>query len=336
MLPLSTAPSPKIVRASWKASGRSGLTDEDGLIIGTIAGEIPLWESEVLRYTRKEIDAEKFSRSIRHQSLAAVGESRSALLGFRGKFLLVASACSAATKALGALWVQQSKVKRCLVGGVEVLSNFTIEGFRSLQILSPKLATPFDRSRQGINLSEGAGFFCLENRSKNALAQLSGFGLSTDAYHMASPHPEGRGSLQAMEQALDTAELSPGEIDWVHSHGTGSQANDQAEGAAIYQLFGEDLSKNPWVSSTKHIHGHALGASGALEVALCIEALRHQTILKTAGLTHPDPAILVRHPPDHLRVRVRHILKKTLGFGGNNAALVISEFPEGRRQGGVR
>jgi len=141
---------------------------------------------------------------------------------------------------------------------------------------------------------------------------------------MTGPHPEGSGSVQAMTAALQMAGLGAADIDWVHAHGTGSAQNDLAEGTAIARLFG-DAPGRPWVSSTKSVHGHALGASGAIETALCVEAIRHQIIPPTAGLERPDPRIDLRHATQPQATSLRHIVKNTLGFGGSNAALVISD-----------
>jgi 3-oxoacyl-[acyl-carrier-protein] synthase-1 len=198
----------------------------------------------------------------------------------------------------------------------------TIHGFRCLQLLASEQCAPFSSRRGGIQLSEGAAFLCLE-RASTGLARLSGAGFSTDAHHMTAPHPEGEGSRKAMQRALRSAGLQPQQIDWVHAHGTGSTHNDSAEAAAIGSLFGNGDAA-PWVSATKPIHGHALGASGALEAVVCVEALRHQIVLPTFGLTDPDPALGLRHPPATVPTALRHVLKNTLGFGGANAALVFS------------
>jgi 3-oxoacyl-(acyl-carrier-protein) synthase len=311
------------IRAAMEEAGWSSLEADDGLIIATTVGQIPLWENELIQFLGRRIDAREFGQTIVHQSLGSIVEVLSAKLGFRGKSLLVTSACSAATQALGlaSLWIRQGRVKRCLVGGTEVLSRLTVEGFRSLQLLSSQPTRPFDKNRQGINLSEGAAFFCLEGASNHATSAISGAGFSTDAYHMAAPHPEGRGSLEAMRAAMLMAGVLPTDITWVHAHGTGSRANDQSEGMAIAELFG---AAGTWVSSTKRIHGHALGASGAIETALCVQAIRNGVVLKTAGLIEPEPSLRLRHPGSNVSTEIRHLVKNTLGFGGNNAALVLS------------
>ncbi len=297
-----------------------GLSESDGLILATTTGQIDLWEREIVDYLSGKITRQAFEPACRQQALGGILESISNALDFRGPSLLLSSACSASTQALalGATWVKQNKVKRCLVGGVEILSKLTIEGFRSLQLLNPNPATPFDRNRKGINLSEGAAFFCLEKEGSEKLAYIVGSGMSSDAYHMTSPHPEGAGCYAAMKKALDEAEISPSQIDWVHAHGTGSVANDASEGLALQRLFN---GQTPWVTSTKGIHGHGLGASGAIESVICVSALGDQKIPPTFGLRDSD--VMVKHPPQVMVTPLRKILKNTLGFGGNNAALVF-------------
>lgn len=306
-------------------AGWASLNTDDGMIIATTVGQITKWEDQIIRFLRQEMDAQSFSHFIHEQPLGSITEALRASLAFKGKSLIISSACSAATQAIGlaAEWIKQGRVKRCLVGGTEALCQLTIEGFRSLQLLSRERSRPFDQNRSGINLSEGAAFFCLEKPTERSLVQVIGAGFSTDAYHMASPHPEGRGSFEAMSKALENAKITPNQVNWVHAHGTGSKANDQAEGAAITQLFG---SAPPWVSSTKWLHGHALGASGAIESVLCVEAMLHNTVLRTAGLTQPDPLIQIRHPATHQKTSLQYVLKNTLGFGGNNAAIVFGKM----------
>ena len=302
------------------------LNPNDGLILATTTGQIPLWEKALVAFLHETVPADEFRITFADHPIGALLDAVSDQLKFEGRSFLVTSACSSATQALalGANWIQEGRVQRCLVIGVEVLCQLTLEGFKSLQLLSPVAARPFDVNRTGINLSEGAGALCLEAHPLTTpLARVSGFGLSTDGHHMTAPEPEGRGSLRAMQSALKTSELEPGDISWVHAHGTGSNHNDLAEGAAIEKCFGE-LKTPPFVSSTKNIHGHALGASGAIETVLCIEALKRQTILRTVGLENPDPSIHVRHPHENTPATMEHILKSTLGFGGANAALILS------------
>jgi 3-oxoacyl-(acyl-carrier-protein) synthase len=319
------------VLAAREAMAQAGWTElkpGDGMILATTTGQILEWDSAFIAFTDGKITQAEFRTAFNHQPL---GEWVSALgrqIGHDGPSAMLTSACSASTQALalGAMWIRQGKVKRCLVGGAEVLCDLTTEGFRSLQLLSVNPSTPFDQNRAGINLSEGAAFLCLEAEAKAPLARLSGFGYSTDGYHMTGPHPEGDGSYRAMRDALAKAEIKPSDVSWVHAHGTGSQQNDMSEGLAMARLFG---GETPWVSSTKWLHGHSLAASGALESALLVKAMGEGRVLHTRGLKVPDPKIPVKHPREDVNMPIRHILKNTLGFGGANAAIVLSH-PEAR------
>ncbi len=313
------------ISEAMRNAGWSQFREDDGFIFATTTGGVTYWDQPFFHFLKDKGKSTEFRNSLRHQPLGALLQSLRELIHFEGKIQLVTSACSASTQALalGAMWLKQGRVKRCLVGGAEVLCELTLQGFRSLQLLSPEPTMPFDENRKGINLSEGAGFICIETGPKvaNPQAQLSGYGISTDGFHMTAPQPQGLGSLRAMKSALHSARLSPQDIDWIHAHGTGSQHNDSAEGEAVSQLFEE---MNTWVSSTKWVHGHALGASGVLESILCVEALKKSIIFKTGGLKSADKSIRVQHPMEHFSHPLNHVLKNTLGFGGSNASVILS------------
>lgn len=305
-------------QAGWR-----GLTGRDGLILATTTGQFLQWDGAFIGLITGKISREDFRREFLHQPLGDLAASVQKHFHHNGPYSVVTSACTAATQAvaLGHLWLKQGRVDRVLVGGAEVLCSLTCEGFRSLQLLSDQPAAPFDGARRGINLSEGAAFLCLEKQPERALAAIDGVGFSTDGFHMTAPQPDGEGSYRAISSALRSANVTPGEIDWIHAHGTGSQHNDISEGKAVERLFG---ARGPWVSSTKWIHGHALGASGAIETALVVRAMTESRILRTRGLKNPDPAIAVSHPEGDIQKPLRRVVKNTLGFGGANAALVLS------------
>lgn len=311
----------KSAKSAMTQAGWTDLKETDGIILGTTVGQSPLWENQIGSYLHGRVEANLLAEALKTLPLGHLLDNICQQLSFKGKTLLVTSACSASTQALGLAmeWIQSGAVNRCLVGGVEVLSKLTRRGFEALQLLSSDPCRPFDKQRSGINLSEAATFLCLEKNAKNSLAHISGYGFSTDAYHATSPQPEGAGSYRAMKEALEHAQLLPEDISWIHAHGTGSNANDYAEGVAISTLFG----KTP-VTSTKGVHGHALGASGALETSLCVLALQKQQILPTTGLTEKDSKIPISPASESTSLEIKHIMKNTLGFGGNNAALVLS------------
>lgn len=315
-------------REAMRHAGWSSLNADDGLIVATTTGLFLQWDNAFVGYVNDQISREDFRRDFVNQPLGQLTEQIRLALDHRGPNCLLTSACSASTQALalGAMWIRQGKVKRCLVAGVEVICDLTSEGFRSLQLLSVEPATPFDSNRKGINLSEGAAFLCLEG-GDSGLVALTGHGFSTDAFHMTGPHPEGEGSYRAMNSALKMAGVAAGDVTWVHAHGTGSVQNDMSEGLAVKRLCGDH---SPYVSSTKWLHGHALAASGALESVLVARAVQEGRVLRTRGLKTPDPKIPVRHPEKDEAVDIRHVLKNTLGFGGANASLLFSHPREVR------
>lgn len=314
-------------REAMRHAGWRRLNPDDGLIVATTTGLFLQWDKAFVGYVNDQVSRADFRRDFVNQPLGQLTEQIREALDHRGPHSLLTSACSASTQALavGAMWIRQGRVKRCLVAGVEVICDLTSEGFRSLQLLSTTPATPFDAERKGINLSEGAAFLCLEGGDAGIVA-LTGHGFSTDAFHMTGPHPEGEGSYRAMSAALRMAGVSPDEVTWVHAHGTGSVQNDMSEGLAVKRLCGE---YQPYVSSTKWLHGHALAASGALESVLVARAMQEGRVLRTRGLKNPDPRIPVRHPSKDESVEIRHVLKNTLGFGGANASLLFSRSAGG-------
>lgn len=312
------------IRAALEQAGWERLNASDGLILATTTGEAPYWEQGMISFIKHEINGAAFFPRFRLLPLGALLTGLSRELGFEGRSQLVTTACAAGIHAvaLATLWVRSGLVKRCLVGGVEALCTLTTMGFKSLQLLSDQPCRPFDKNRQGINLSEGASFLCVESDPQRApLAELLGGGYSLDAHHMTAPHPEGQGSLQALRQALQQSGVVPAEIDWIHAHGTGSLHNDLAESKAIESLF--NGAPVPPVSSTKGTHGHFLGATGVIETALVIESLRRQQCLPTTGLETQDPAITLPVLRSAEKRRLNFALKNVLGFGGTNGALVV-------------
>ncbi len=311
------------INQAMAQAGWTELRPDDGLIVATTTGLIDIWENPLIEFLQTNISSEEFAPFLKIQPLHSLTKKVAEHLEFKGRDMLITTACTAATQAIamGSHWLRQGLVKRCLVGGVDLLSKLTVNGFRSLQLLNPNPATPFDVNRNGINLAEGAGFLCLESDVSRPLAHILGSGTSSDAFHMTGPEPEGQGCFRAMSAALRDAGLNTDQIDWIHAHGTGSRQNDSAEGAAIGKLFPQVAKRRPWVSSTKNIHGHTLGASGAIEAILCVKALENKTILKTSGLKISD--VDVRHPDKHFSFDLKTVLKNTLGFGGNNASLIL-------------
>jgi 3-oxoacyl-[acyl-carrier-protein] synthase-1 len=243
--------------------------------------------------------------------------------------LTVSTACSAGLHAIGMArhLIERGRCDLCLALGADTLSLLTVRGFASLVLLDPQGCRPFDRTRAGISLGEGAGAILLASPSSaKALgmehaAVVSGWGASSDCHHMTAPHPEGEGAALAVRAALADAGLDPSDIDWVAAHGTGTPDNDVSEIRALRSVLG----KLPPFCSMKRTVGHMLGASGAIEGVLSVKALLNNAVPPTGGFATVDEAIGAA--PSSYAGPMRHVLKNAFGFGGNNCTIVFSKAP---------
>lgn len=242
-----------------------------------------------------------------------------------GPACVISTACSSSAKvfATAARMIDAGLVDAAIVGGVDSLCLTTVYGFSSLQLVSPDPCRPFDAQRNGISIGEGAAYALLERPAVKAAGEiwLTGAGESSDAYHMSSPHPEGRGAQQAMRAALTSAGLQPTDIGYINLHGTATPSNDAAEDAAVCAVFG---SSTP-ASSTKGHTGHTLGAAGGIEAVISALVLSEGFLPAGVGTTTLDPALHCHYllaPQDR---QVQHVLSNSFGFGGSNCSLVFSK-----------
>ena len=265
----------------------------------------------------------------------------SILYNLQGPNLAVVTACTTGTHniGLGARLIAAGDVDAMLVGGAEMATTpVGIGGFAAARALStrnddPERASrPWDADRDGFVLGDGAGILMLESydsakaRGAHIYCELTGFGMSGDAYHMTSPPEDGRGAAAAMQQALNDAELAPADIDYVNAHGTSTAAGDLAETLAIKAVFG-DHAPELAVSSTKSMIGHLLGAAGSVEAILTILALRDGVAPPTINLDNPSPGCDLNYVPHHAQERImRHALSNSFGFGGTNGSLIFSQL----------
>lgn len=242
-------------------------------------------------------------------------------LGLAGPALAVSTACSSSAKvfATAARHIEAGLCRAAVVGGVDSLCLMTLYGFCSLQLVSPEPCRPTDPERDGISLGEAGGFALLEPLSGDTALTLLGCGESSDAYHMSAPHPGGAGAGRAMRRALMDADLAPGAIDWVHLHGTATPANDLAEDRALESIFGPGMA----ASSTKGWTGHTLGAAGIVSFAMAALALEEGFLPGTINTRRPDPAFSADVLLENRPLAPRRVVLNALGFGGNNASLVI-------------
>jgi 3-oxoacyl-[acyl-carrier-protein] synthase II len=242
---------------------------------------------------------------------------------------IIANACASGTNAIGHAFecVRSGKYQRVLTGGYDALSELVFVGFDSLQASTPEKCRPFDRDRSGMVLGEGAAIFALENlesarkRGARVLGEIIGYGISTDNHHLTQPNPSGSGPRRAMEQALQSANRSADEVDYINAHGTATTFNDAAEGKAIAELF----AKVP-VSSTKSMIGHSLGAAGAIEAVICLAALKAQFLPPNINFRNPDPELDLNVVANTARdAKIDIVLSNSFGFGGTNASILIQK-----------
>lgn len=233
------------------------------------------------------------------------------------------TACTSSANAIGYAYEVLSKgiYKNALVVGADSLSKITVGGFLALGVLSSQPCKPFDVARDGMNVAEAIACLLLETEPSENAVEVCGVGYSSDAYHMTHPRPDGKGAISAMSQALKSASIDPGQIGYINAHGTGTIANDRAEANAIAMLF----PNQPYVSSTKSITGHTLGAAGALEAIISCMVLKEQKCPKNTFLDIPENVNL-NLPLMSQESEVSYVLSNSFAFGGNNCSLVFGKY----------
>jgi len=262
-------------------------------------------------------------------------------LGASGPNSATCTACSAGSHAIGDSFkiIERGAADVMIAGGSEAaITPMGVGGFAALRALStrneePERASrPFDLDRDGFVIGEGSGLVVLEElehaRSRGAVifAEIVGYGMSGDAFHMTAPPEDGSGAIRVMQATLEDAEVNPTEVDYISAHGTGTQPNDRIETAAVKAVFGEHAYKLA-MSSTKSMTGHLLGASGGLEAGITALAIKQQTIPPTINLENVDPECDLDYVPHEPReVKIKYALSNSFGFGGTNAAILLKRF----------
>ncbi|MEN3368733.1 MAG: 3-oxoacyl-[acyl-carrier-protein] synthase [Verrucomicrobiota bacterium] len=240
---------------------------------------------------------------------------------------VIANACASGTNAIGHAFacVRSGRYLRVLAGGYDALSELVFVGFDSLQASTPERCRPFDTDRSGLVLGEGAAIIALENfeaaqaRGATILAEVIGYGISTDNHHLTQPNPSGSGPREAMEGALNSAKIQANEVDYINAHGTATPFNDAAEGKAIGELF-----NGVPVSSTKGMMGHSLGAAGAVEAVISLLALRNQLLPPNINFRRGDSGLDLNIVANTAQsAPVRTVLSNSFGFGGTNASVIL-------------
>jgi 3-oxoacyl-[acyl-carrier-protein] synthase II len=311
--------------------------EQIGVLIGSGIGGIDYMDTQVRLLERH--GPERVSPFLPAMMISDMASGMVSIqFGIKGPNLCAVTACSTGADAIGLATrlIQYGDAEVMLAGGSEAaIEPIGIAGFCAARAMSTRnddpehASRPFDAERDGFVMGEGAGVLVLESlehaqaRGARIYAEVLGYGMTADAYHITQPDPEGDGALRAMRKAIHDAGLQPTDIDYINAHGTSTRYNDAKETLAIKRLLGEDAYRVP-VSSTKSVTGHLLGAAGAVEAAICVLALQHQTIPPTINYEHPDPECDLDYVPNAARpATLRYVMTNSFGFGGHNSVLVL-------------
>ena len=323
------------VKAAEEAMDRCGVgvgpvpAERWGVVIGTCNAGLLAGEEW---YRKRKSGEQADPKLLLLLEPQAMSETLSCVFGIKGPVLSVDTACAASANAIGygAELIRLGHVDAVLTGGSDAFSDILVAGFNSLESLSPEPAAPYSIDRQGLSLGEGSGMLVLmskevaEEQGAPILAEIAGYGLSADGYHPTAPHPEGKGAARAIQTGLRQAGLSPDEVDYVNSHGTGTAKNDTAETAATKAGLGEEAASKVAVSSTKSMIGHLLGGAGAVEAIVTVQAIQDQVAPPTANFTEPDPECDLDYVPNEAReMKIDVAVSNNFAFGGANASVAF-------------
>ena len=298
-----------------------------GLISSTSVGGMDMTEAFFYDYFEDEATHKYIEGHHAGDSTQKIAEQ----LGIEQSFVTtISTACSSAANAimLGARLIKSGQLDRVIVGGADCLSKFTINGFKSLMILSDTYNSPFDENRKGLNLGEAAAFLVLESdtviqaENKPVLGYVKGFGNANDAYHQTASSENGDGATLAMEQALKVAGLASNDITYINAHGTATGNNDLSEGRAILRVFGNDV---PMFSSTKAYTGHTLAAAGAIEAVYSILALQNNVVFPNLNFKTQMKEFSLTPQLELKKKELQTVMSNSFGFGGNCSAVIFSK-----------
>lgn len=327
-----------MIHAGAEAMAQAGWEKVEGesipISLGTSAGAMALGEqyykTKTLQPRVKRRLASLVTGYLPHTQAQILAEA----MGLSGPVSIITNACASGANAIGHGFhlIKHGRARRAFCGGYDAIAEMVFAGFDSLQALSTTTPRPFDATRDGLALGEGAAMLTLERlddalaRGAEIIGEVIGYGAATDLHHLTQPHPQGDAALRSMTEACAEAGVTPEQIDYINSHGTGTPLNDVSEGAAIQRWAGEAVSRVK-VSSTKGSIGHLLGGAGAVEAAICLMAMRGGWLPPNVPVRELDPIVtfdLVREPRD---AEVKHTLTNSFGFGGCNATLVMRRWP---------
>ncbi|MEZ0130519.1 beta-ketoacyl-[acyl-carrier-protein] synthase family protein, partial [Flavobacterium sp. LBUM151] len=260
-----------------------------------------------------------------------VAEKIAEELGLKGIVTTISTACSSAANAimLGARLIKTGKLDRVIVGGTDGLAKFTINGFKTLMILSDDYNKPFDNNRKGLNLGEAAAYLVLESdevvekQNKKVLARVSGYGNANDAFHQTASSENGDGAYLAMKKAFEVSGLKPSQNDYINVHGTATPNNDLSEGRAIKRIYEDE--KVPDFSSTKPFTGHTLAAAAAIEAVYSVLAIQNSVVYPNLNFETPMEEFDLKPQTSLKNATIEHVLSNSFGFGGNCSTLIFSK-----------
>lgn len=306
------------------------------MVIGTSAGAMPLGEDYYKAATTEPLTRRGQLQRVEHYQAQKGMAMVQRAFGFRAQCQIISNACASGANAIGHAYqlLKSGEKSMALAGGYDAISEMVFSGFNALQALSESgIPRPFDADRDGLALGEGAAMFVLETetsmlaRGATPLAEIIGYGMATDLHHLTQPHPEGKAAVSSMTAACRDAGISPSDIQYINSHGTGTPLNDVAEANAICTWCANEAegadAQRMMVSSTKSAMGHALGGAGAIESAICLLALQEQFVPASLNVRTVDDACqfdLLREPRD---AKLDLVLTNSFGFGGCNASLIF-------------
>lgn len=299
---------------------------KSGLISATSVGGMDMTE----KYYYEYFENEACQKYITSHDIGDNSQKIANCIGLKGMVTTISTACSSAANAimLGARLIQSGELDRVVVGGTDALAKFTINGFKTLMILSDDYNAPFDNNRKGLNLGEAAAFLVLEsetivkNENKGVLAYVTGFGNANDAFHQTASSENGDGAFLAMNKAFKMAKIQPSEIDYINAHGTATPNNDLSEGRAIIRIFGENV---PDFSSTKPFTGHTLAAAAGIEAVYSVLALQNNVVYPNLNFKRNMEEFNLTPQLTLKEKEIHHVLSNSFGFGGNCSTLIFSK-----------
>ena len=297
-----------------------------GLISSTSVGGMDITEKYFLNYE----DLPEKQKYISTHDSGTSSQQIAQEIGLQGFVSTISTACSSAANAImyGARLIKSGKLDRVIVGGTDALSKFTINGFKSLMILSDEFNQPFDLNRKGLNLGEAAAYLVLESdemvqkTNKKVIGHLVGYGNANDAFHQTASSENGEGAYLAMKKAFDISEIDPEKIDYINVHGTATNNNDLTEGRALLRIYENDLPK---FSSTKPFTGHTLAAAAGVEAVFSLLSLQNNVIYPNLNFQSPIEELNIFPTTTLEKKDIQYVLSNSFGFGGNCSTLIFSK-----------